>query len=348
MKILLSHELFMPDFAGGGEKLAFELARNLKERGVEVSVITTGNPKVDEFEGIDTHRIPVNRFLMNLKAREIVKAAEGCDLIQCCTYNAAYPSLVAGRRLDIPVVCMVFGAYGKRWIEMRGQLAGRLSLAAERFILSRPYDSMIFLSEYSLRWAKESGIRPGRTAVINPGVDTSEYHSGKKEPFVLFSGRFARQKGVDTVIAVAKKLPKTRFVMMGWGEEEGRLRKMAPENVEFSNLRLKDGKPFYDMYAKAMVFFLPSVAESFGFTIVEAMASGCAIVSTIDLDYRGIKADEGDDAGMARAISGMMEDAKGTKKMGDENLTLAKAYNWEAFTDKLIKEYHEVLKENGA
>ena len=65
MKVLITHEKFMPDFAGGGEKLVYEMAKNLQRKGVDVKVLTTGNPKITEYDGIPTIRLPINRFLMN-------------------------------------------------------------------------------------------------------------------------------------------------------------------------------------------------------------------------------------------------------------------------------------------
>ena len=44
MKILFTHELFPPDVAGGGEIAVYEIVKRLKERGIEIKVLTTGNP----------------------------------------------------------------------------------------------------------------------------------------------------------------------------------------------------------------------------------------------------------------------------------------------------------------
>ena len=52
MKVLITHERFAPDFVGGGERTVYTIAKGLKSRGIEVQVLTTGDPKVKWFEDI--------------------------------------------------------------------------------------------------------------------------------------------------------------------------------------------------------------------------------------------------------------------------------------------------------
>ncbi|MBU1974394.1 MAG: glycosyltransferase, partial [Nanoarchaeota archaeon] len=143
-----------------------------------------------------------------------------------------------------------------------------------------------------------------------------------------------------------KLLPTVKFVMMGWGKEEGKLRKLAPPNVEFSNLSLKAKKPFFEMYGKAPIFFLPSYGETFGFVLVEAMASGCAIVSTIPLGYEGHLVKPKNIQQMAQAINHLIKNPQITTQMGKKNVQIAKKFTWEKFTNNLLKIYENVLKKH--
>ena len=148
MKVLITHELFMPDFAGGGEKLVYEMAKNLQSRGIKVKVLTTGNSKLKEYDGIPTVRLNRNRYLMNFALFSILKHAKGCDLIQTSNYNACFPSWLAGKILGKPVVCFAFGLYVKRWLKMRGWFWGTISRIVEKIQLNRSYAKNLFLSDY--------------------------------------------------------------------------------------------------------------------------------------------------------------------------------------------------------
>ena len=339
LRILIVHELFPPNFAGGGEKLVYEMAKHLQEQGHQIRVLTTGNPRIKEFSGIKTVRLPINRYLMNFALLKIIKEAKGADLIQTSTYNACFPSWLAGKILRKPVFCLVMSYWGKEWSKMRPGIKSFLSRAAERIQVHRSYHKRIFLSDFSQEFALTSGVPKKNNVVINPGLDLKDYRPLKKEKLVLFSGRLARQKGVYDVIKVAQLLPKIKFVMMGWGEEEEQLRKMAPPNIEFSDLTIKSGQPFFDMYGKAAVFFLPSYGETFGFVLVEAMASGCALVSTIPLGYAGHVIGKGKVQEMAKAIEELIDNPAKIKALGKKNLELAQRFSWDNFTKKLLENY---------
>ena len=105
MKILLTHERFAPDFAGGGEYVVLETARHLQRRGHDVQVLTMGDSSITEYEGIPTQRLAGHRYSMNLCSKAIADAAREADLIQTFNYHASYPSLRAARRLGKPIVC---------------------------------------------------------------------------------------------------------------------------------------------------------------------------------------------------------------------------------------------------
>ena len=96
MRLLVTHERFPPNFYGGGERVVYELAKGLKLKGLDITVLTTGNPKIREFDGIPTVRLPIHRYLMNLAVPWIYKYAKNVDLIQTNSYNACFPSLIAG------------------------------------------------------------------------------------------------------------------------------------------------------------------------------------------------------------------------------------------------------------
>jgi len=324
-----------------GERVMYIVAKKLQEEGLKVKVLTTGNPKIKKYNGIQTIRLPINRYLMNLAFPSIWKYAKDFDLIQTSNYNACFPSFVAGKLLEKPVVCLVQGMYGKKWLKMRGPFLGTISMVVEKFQLDHNYDKLIFFSNYGRDAAVEAGIDKKITKIINPGFDYKKFKIKKKEPFVLFVGRLAKQKGLDYLIQVAKKLPNTKFKIVGSGEQEIRLKSVAPENVEF--LGFISGKKLVDLYSNALIFCLPSVGETLGFVLLEAMASGCAVISTIPLDYEGFKVRIGDVKQLKKAINYLINNPKKALKMGRENIKKVKQYSWDKFIKELIKTYETLI-----
>ncbi len=58
----------------------------------------------------------------------------------------------------------------------------------------------MFSCDHARDWVLEIGISKKRTALIRSGVYLDDYKAGKKEPYVLFGGRFINQKGVYDII----------------------------------------------------------------------------------------------------------------------------------------------------
>ena len=343
MKVLLTHERFPPDFGGGGEYIVLRTAQHLMREGVEVRVLTTGPPGLTTYEGVPTVRLPVSRYRYNFAARDITRLARDADLIQTFNYHACLPSLIAGKRLGKPVVCEILGLFGRAWKEMRGPLLGRLFMAWERYLASRDYSKLVFLSEYSRGIGISLGARPERSVVIEIGIEQDLFRPAPvKEQVVLFAGKLDARKGIHDVLAVARALPQVRFRLVGWGDGEAALRRAASPNVEFAGFQ-RDAQ-LREAFAQASIFLLPSRAEGLPVALLEAMASGCAVISTLPLPFEGVRVPVGDLDALRNAIARLWSDPGGTGHMGRQNAELAQKYTWERYTTLLLATYEDVLR----
>lgn len=340
MKVLVTHELFPPECFRMGERIAFLVADELRKRGMDVKVVTTGNPKIKRYKGLPTIRLKMSRYMMNIAFPWIMPYAKDVDIIQTNNYNACLSSFIAGKLLDKPVVCLVHGMYGRKWLNMRGPILGRISMWMEKFQINHSYNKIIFMSEHARNEAINIGVPRKITKYIKPGIEFYKYKIKKKEPFVLFVGRLAKQKGLDYLLEAARAIPNVKFIIAGEGEQEKELKSKATDNVKF--VGFVSGDRLIDLYSRALIFCLPSIGETLGFVHLEAMASGCAIVSTIPLDYEGITVKPADSKQLKEAIEKLVKNPDMAIRMGKKNREKAKTYRWDSFIDELIKVYEEV------
>ena len=345
MKILITHELFPPEIVGGGELLFLKIAEKLVEKGNEVEVLTSGDSKIKSYKGIETDRIPINRYLMNLTFLQILNKAKDFDLIQTSGGNMAFPSWLAAKILKKPVCCYINHIAGNYWIDIRGQMMGRVFENMERFFLTRDYDAVIFQNNLAKKMGLEIGIDKKRIFIDQPGIDYKKFQlkNIKRESIVLFVGSLnmseslIKIKGLEYLIETARALPDVKFMVVGGGTCLNGLKRNSPKNVVFTGPLT--GRPLIELYNKSLIFCLPSLIEGFGISILEAMASGCSVVSTIDLGQRGIIIKPKDSTVIVKSIKKLLENKGKTEDEGRKNRELAKKFTWDRFINNLTEIY---------
>ncbi len=136
-----------------------------------------------------------------------------------------------------------------------------------------------------------SGFR--NLTIVGRGVDTEQFtpalrsgalrqrwQAGDDAPVYLAVGRVAAEKNVELALrafeAVRQRQPKARMVVVGDGPAKARLEAAYPHVVFTGPLR---GAELAVHYASADVFMFPSLSDTFGNVVMEALASGLAVVS---------------------------------------------------------------------
>jgi len=112
--------------------------------------------------------------------------------------------------------------------------------------------------------------------VIYPPIEMDKYKfSAEKEDFYLVVSRLKSYKRVDLAVKAFNKLSK-KLVVVGTGEEELYLKKIAGKNIEFTG-RISDNK-LLELYSKAKALLFTG-EEDFGLTPLEAQASGTPVIA---------------------------------------------------------------------
>jgi glycosyltransferase involved in cell wall biosynthesis len=343
MKVLLMAERFAPDFRGGGEIVSLETARLARKRGIDLTVLTTGNPAVAAYEGIPTHRLGGNRYTMNLASGAAVRLARQADLIHAFSFHACLPALRAALANGIPVVCTFTALFGSAWRRMKPFGAGRLWERWERHLLEQPYDRHHFLTEESGDLAAAISPKRRRSVVITPGIDADAYAAVRpKENVILFAGKLEARKGIHDLLAAAVSLPHVKFRFVGFGPAEREVRRVRPANVEL--VAFERGEPLREHFRNASVFCLPSYAETFGLAVLEAMAAGCAVISSAPLGFEGARIRAGHREELVESIRALWSDAARREAAGRLNAQAARQFTWSRYGDAIAQLYEEVLQ----
>ncbi len=228
---------------------------------------------------------------------------------------------------------------------------------------------IVAVSESQRRIAVRCGVvRPQRITVAENGVCAERFAgaAGRRaaraklgiEPSDLLVGMVGRlepQKGCRHYLRaarmVADAMPDTKFILVGSGSVEGRLRRLAGELGLDGVLKLlghRDDLP--RLYGALDLFVLTSLWEGLPYVILEAMAAGKAVVATdvpgshdlVRTGETGYLAPPEDDRAIAMATLKLLRDPALRTRMGRRAEELvSERYSRDRFIGKLEDLYAE-------
>ena len=192
------------------------------------------------------------------------------------------------------------------------------------------------------------GLPKERVPVVYPGVDPDRFHPGVDgrdlreallrggDTLLLSVGRLQRRKGHDLVIDAMAALRDVtrglRYVIVGEGEERGRLERMVSERrltdlVTFAGAVAEETLPAY--FAASDVFVMPNRREGadiegFGIVFLEAAASGKPTIAgnsggapeAIEHERTGLLVGGTDARELADVIARLVRDPANREKLG--------------------------------
>jgi glycosyltransferase involved in cell wall biosynthesis len=118
-----------------------------------------------------------------------------------------------------------------------------------------------------------------RTQLWERGVDMARFQPGARTalnlpgPVLLYVGRVAREKNLPAFLSM--RFPGSK-VVIGDGPELESLRSTFPDVHWLGRRRHEELAPYYDA---ADVFVFPSLTDTFGLVMLEAMACGCPVAA---------------------------------------------------------------------
>jgi len=139
---------------------------------------------------------------------------------------------------------------------------------------SKGPNEMIAISQHvatriARHWSREA-------PVIYPPIELGRFTVGTgARDYYLLAGAMAPYKRADLALEACRRLGR-RLVVVGTGQEEERLKKLAHGQVEFKGWVSDADMPALYRGARALLF--PG-EEDFGIVPLEAMASGCPVVA---------------------------------------------------------------------
>ncbi|CAG0952233.1 phosphatidylinositol alpha 1,6-mannosyltransferase [Methylophilaceae bacterium] len=167
---------------------------------------------------------------------------------------------------------------------------------------------------------------------------------------VIYVGRMAAEKSLGVVVkafnAIRMQNPDAKMVWVGDGPELRKLRKRHPDHV-FCGAQI--GGALADHYASADMFLFPSMTETFGNVVTEAMASGLAVVAYdyaaaemfVRPDENGLLVTYGDQKQFVERAAALAGDRERLRQLGHGASKAVDGHSWDHVCDQFAAYLHQ-------
>jgi glycosyltransferase involved in cell wall biosynthesis len=284
---------------GGVEAAAYNEAYQLVKNH-DVTVLTSledGVPREYRINGIRVIGCSKERSYVqtgSFKNRlSFMKAAyntgKKLDLDLVVGYNfITYPvAWKISQKLKIPCVARYMDVWIGEWVKNIG-ISGLAGEVLERYILSRKFDLIISISDYTQK-KLERHFPAEKIKVIPPIVHFPPVNPDKfPETTISCVARLVEYKKVDDLIRAVGILvpehPQLQCKIVGTGPKEKELKDLVKmlnleNNVEFCGF-VEKHEDVLKIIKASHIFCLPSKVEGFGIVIVEALGCGVPFVAS--------------------------------------------------------------------
>lgn len=252
----------------------------------------------------------------------------------------------------------------------------KINLKLDFYIMKRVKKVIVLTESIQSKCIKVGKVDPRDIVAIPNGVDTylfnptldtekiKQKYDLNEKITILFVGRIHRIKGVEYLIKAADIIINTfnysdmLFLLVGPIEALGIDEPAYKEVINLidthqlnRNVKLTGSVPFDDLrrlYAACDICVLPSLAESFGLVITEAMASGTPVVATrtdgaiaqIEDGWNGLLIELANEIDLAEKIKLLIDNKDCRTKFGTNGRYLAeKKFDWETVAKKHLEFY---------
>ncbi|MFZ4667321.1 MAG: glycosyltransferase [Prochlorotrichaceae cyanobacterium] len=199
------------------------------------------------------------------------------------------------------------------------------------------------------------------------GVDTESFHPNlanramrdrlsqghPDDPLLIYVGRLSAEKGIDRIKPVLEAIPHARLALVGDGPYREELKTLFAD-LPVNFVGYLQGADLGSAYASADAFVFPSLTETLGLVVLEAMAAGCPVIAAnaggipdiVTDGENGFLFDPANDNGAIEATQRLLANQLEREKLRRRARQEAERWGWAAATRQLQDYYRQVLDRN--
>ena len=378
MKICLVTETYPPEINGVAKTL-YRISQDLKVLGHSVTIVRphqSGEAKVSKIPHITivpSLPIPVYKGLhFGLPCRALLKKIWGNDrpdIVYVATEGPLGVSAInLARKMKIAVTSGFHTNFHKYMRHYRLPIMSKLT---EHFLKKTHNKTLRTFAptEDAIEQLNQMGVK--NTPLLSRGVDTELFTPSKRDHALreswgiksdnpetqyvaIFVSRIAAEKNIPLAINAFKRIkadnPDASCIFVGDGPEKHTLEKNYPE---FKFVGTQTGEMLAKYYASGDLFIFPSLTETFGNVIPEAMASSLVSIAfnyaapkaLIENNITGYLAKYNDSNCFMKTIDRALSQKSNWEKMRKKARQKAEQLNWINIVENFAEDLHKAYQE---
>lgn len=364
VKVVFFADILISDFDGASRTM-FQLINRIPADQFEfLFVCGLGPDKIADFKCVHVFTLGVPGNKTYRFATPLLQRAELDKVIERFSPNVihiATPSLLGNyalktaKRMGLPVITIYhtnFISYVDYYIKNLPFLIDFAKVKVKDTIRSfyNQCDTVYVPSRCMIEELANEGVRTDVMKLWERGIDRNLFSPSKRNPelmrsltgndypCILFVSRLVWEKNLQTMIDLYNLIEKLglryNLIVVGEGTARKAIEKQMPKAIfpgHWGHERLAEA------YASADVFFFPSVTETFGNVVLEAMASGlpCVIADRggskdfIHHGVNGFHCSPYDAQDFLDKIIHIIENSELASRFSENGLAQSKKYIWE-------------------
>ena len=321
---------------GGIAQHVTGLSNFLTKNGHKVDIMSSENTFTIPIKGLKNPSFMISSFLKS-------KFKKGNDIVHA--HNI--PAALAMKNASGKKVLTLHGIFSKQVDHLHGKITGTLSEKFEHDALKWP-DVITVISKEAYEHYSKLGFDvkqiPNAIDIESLPKATDRRH----EKQVIFAGRLSKEKGIDTLVEIAKLLSDDiHLIILGDGPEKNKVSALAKSNENIHYLGYQPKEKTIPLIRGSDALIQPSIVEGISSTILEAMACKTAIIATevggnkeiLENNKTGILVEPDSCEKFLDKIQELFADKERAKKIGENAFSKVQQYDWSNVGKEYLKVY---------
>jgi UDP-glucose:(heptosyl)LPS alpha-1,3-glucosyltransferase len=356
----------------GSSRYVLEVSQYFTKKGHEVHIFANKFDNVDN-EKIIFHKVPA--FSSNYYINEGTISLLETILLKFHSFDVTLAQPTRYLSPDVAEIQFVF----KRWVDYKKTLGMKIYFADkilplfESFNIKKSKKLIAISNSVKEDIIKYYNIPEEKIRVVYSGVNLKEFNPEnikyKKEIrekhgispddiLLLFVGNPYERKGLEFVIRALSKIKQKNVKLLVSGRDEPERFQSLANELGLTNRVIFRVGLFTDVnkyFSASDIFVLPSLYETFGLVVIEAMASGLpVIVSNGEFIGASELIEDGRDGlllkdpknfeDIAEKLKFLIENENVRKQIGKEANSKARKYTWRRTADEMLEVLEEAAK----